>query len=323
MDFAPDTPVGRDVAGPASTAGDRQGAFAERPPRHHGRADVVAHPLRDGAADARDRLAQGAGRQRDLHLASPERGRGLRGSRRRAARRAHGRGAGPRGHQPRRDDPPDDRSGSEGPLYPACARSTERNEPRNRSASARRLTPTRRSASKCAAGRSSAWRASSAQAGRNSPARSSASTGCAAASVKMNGEPIVIRTPREAIDRGLYLVPEDRKRAGLLLDASVAQNISLPDLALLRAGFPGAHFAGARQRETAEGAPRHQSADCDGGGGDAFGRQPAEGRARQMAVDAAQSDHLRRADARHRRRRQAGDLRNHADSSRTPASPSS
>jgi ribose transport system ATP-binding protein len=48
--------------------------------------------------------------------------------------------------------------------------------------------------------------------------------------LRMNGEPIRIRTPREAIDRGIFLVPEDRKRAGLLLDLSVAGNISLPDL---------------------------------------------------------------------------------------------
>jgi ribose transport system ATP-binding protein len=39
--------------------------------------------------------------------------------------------------------------------------------------------------------------------------------------------------PREACDavaRGLFLVPEDRKVAGLLLDLPIAQNISLPDL---------------------------------------------------------------------------------------------
>jgi len=48
--------------------------------------------------------------------------------------------------------------------------------------------------------------------------------------LKLNGEPIVIRSPREAIDRGIFLVPEDRKRSGLLLDDSIAGNISLPDL---------------------------------------------------------------------------------------------
>jgi len=48
--------------------------------------------------------------------------------------------------------------------------------------------------------------------------------------LKMNGERIEIRAPREAIELGVFLVPEDRKQAGLLLDSSIAQNISLPDL---------------------------------------------------------------------------------------------
>ena len=38
------------------------------------------------------------------------------------------------------------------------------------------------------------------------------------------------RTPREAIGNGIFLVPEDRKRCGLLLDVSIAENIALPDL---------------------------------------------------------------------------------------------
>jgi len=49
--------------------------------------------------------------------------------------------------------------------------------------------------------------------------------------LRLEGEPIVVRSPREAIERGIYLVPEDRKRASLLLDLSVSENISLPDLA--------------------------------------------------------------------------------------------
>ena len=51
-----------------------------------------------------------------------------------------------------------------------------------------------------------------------------------AGSIKLNGEPILVPTPRAAIEHGIYLVPEDRKRSGLLLDFSVAANISLPDL---------------------------------------------------------------------------------------------
>jgi ribose transport system ATP-binding protein len=50
-------------------------------------------------------------------------------------------------------------------------------------------------------------------------------------SIKLDGEPIRITTPRAAIDHGIYLIPEDRKSSGLLLDVSIAQNISLPDLA--------------------------------------------------------------------------------------------
>jgi ribose transport system ATP-binding protein len=38
-------------------------------------------------------------------------------------------------------------------------------------------------------------------------------------------------TAREAIRQGVYLVPEDRKRTGLILDSSIAENIALPDLA--------------------------------------------------------------------------------------------
>ncbi|HUL65845.1 MAG TPA: sugar ABC transporter ATP-binding protein [Burkholderiaceae bacterium] len=51
-----------------------------------------------------------------------------------------------------------------------------------------------------------------------------------AGSVKVEGEGIAVGSPRAAIDRGLYFVPEDRKRDGLLLDVSVAENISLPNL---------------------------------------------------------------------------------------------
>jgi ribose transport system ATP-binding protein len=39
-----------------------------------------------------------------------------------------------------------------------------------------------------------------------------------------------VSSPRDANAKGIYLVPEDRKRDGLLLDMSLASNISLPDL---------------------------------------------------------------------------------------------
>jgi len=48
--------------------------------------------------------------------------------------------------------------------------------------------------------------------------------------VRVGGVPVAPGGVRSAIASGLYLVPEDRKRSGLLLDMSVAQNISLPNL---------------------------------------------------------------------------------------------
>jgi ribose transport system ATP-binding protein len=48
--------------------------------------------------------------------------------------------------------------------------------------------------------------------------------------VRIGGAPLQVHSPRAAIERGLYFVPEDRKRSGLLLDVSIAENISLPNL---------------------------------------------------------------------------------------------
>jgi ribose transport system ATP-binding protein len=51
-----------------------------------------------------------------------------------------------------------------------------------------------------------------------------------AGAVRLAGQALKIALPRNAIDRGIYLVPEDRKRSSLLLEFTVAENISLPDL---------------------------------------------------------------------------------------------
>jgi ribose transport system ATP-binding protein len=67
--------------------------------------------------------------------------------------------------------------------------------------------------------------------------------------VRVAGEPVRAGSPRAAIERGLYLVPEDRKRSGLLLDVSVAENISLPDL---RAYAHGMLVDAAAERENAQ-----------------------------------------------------------------------
>jgi ribose transport system ATP-binding protein len=54
------------------------------------------------------------------------------------------------------------------------------------------------------------------------PARSGAMT--------LNGRAYAPRTPSDAIEAGMFLAPEDRKRQGLVLGMSVAENTSLPGL---------------------------------------------------------------------------------------------
>jgi ribose transport system ATP-binding protein len=46
--------------------------------------------------------------------------------------------------------------------------------------------------------------------------------------MRLGGQAFLPRRTRDAIRRGLYLAPEDRKRHGLVLPMSVAQNSSLP-----------------------------------------------------------------------------------------------
>ncbi|MBX9678296.1 MAG: sugar ABC transporter ATP-binding protein [Gemmataceae bacterium] len=55
-------------------------------------------------------------------------------------------------------------------------------------------------------------------------------------SLILDGLPVNIRTPRHAIDRGIFLAPEDRRTEGLILADSVQQNISLPTLAKISHG---------------------------------------------------------------------------------------
>ncbi|HEY2407883.1 MAG TPA: sugar ABC transporter ATP-binding protein [Polyangiaceae bacterium] len=49
-------------------------------------------------------------------------------------------------------------------------------------------------------------------------------------SMTVEGRPFSPRRPRDAIRRGVYLAPEDRKRHGLVLPMSVAENTSLPSV---------------------------------------------------------------------------------------------
>ncbi|QDV21518.1 Ribose import ATP-binding protein RbsA [Gimesia panareensis] len=46
--------------------------------------------------------------------------------------------------------------------------------------------------------------------------------------IQIDGNTVRIRSPREALQQGMVLVPEDRKQQGLIVEQSVAFNISLP-----------------------------------------------------------------------------------------------
>jgi ribose transport system ATP-binding protein len=47
----------------------------------------------------------------------------------------------------------------------------------------------------------------------------------------LEGRALRIRSPQDAIREGIYLAPEDRRRAGLILEEAIRKNVSLPSLA--------------------------------------------------------------------------------------------
>ncbi len=72
--------------------------------------------------------------------------------------------------------------------------------------------------------------------------------------VRLAGRPVTIRTPRDAIDHGIFLIPEDRKRSGLVLEFSVNENISLANLMAFASGAligSGAERRNAEERKAA------------------------------------------------------------------------
>lgn len=48
--------------------------------------------------------------------------------------------------------------------------------------------------------------------------------------VCLDGQTVIIKSPSDAIGNGIYLVPEDRRGAGLTAELSVGENIALPSL---------------------------------------------------------------------------------------------
>ena len=123
--------------------------------------------------------------------------------------------------------------------------------------------------------------------------------------VLVRGKPVRLRGPRDGMRAGIVLLPEDRRHQGTVATFSVRKNMTLPTLARFRASpvlpFPSPareRASGARPRR----APRDQGARHREPDPEPLGREPAEGRARQVARLEGGDLHLRRAHPRDRRR---------------------
>jgi ribose transport system ATP-binding protein len=68
--------------------------------------------------------------------------------------------------------------------------------------------------------------------------------------LRVNGQPLHVRRPADAIAAGVYLVPEDRRVQGLVLAENIRNNLSLPSLDRLQ---KLRLVAARRERELAEG----------------------------------------------------------------------
>jgi ABC-type sugar transport system ATPase subunit len=67
--------------------------------------------------------------------------------------------------------------------------------------------------------------------------------------VRLDGQELKIRNAREAIDAGIYLVPEDRRNTGLITSMAIRENITLPGL---KHYSPGMLISRAREEEVSK-----------------------------------------------------------------------
>jgi rhamnose transport system ATP-binding protein len=118
--------------------------------------------------------------------------------------------------------------------------------------------------------------------------------------VTVVGQELPPRDPSAAMERGLALVPEDRRKQGLVIDATVSQNIT----AAIRDSLSQAwldHLEGRERRCASVGQPfGGQDAGARCGGRNAERWQSTEGRAREVAGHHTEGSDHRRADPWHR-----------------------
>ena len=124
----------------------------------------------------------------------------------------------------------------------------------------------------------------------------------------IDGKEVDIHSPKEAIANGIALITEDRKKDGLVQILSIRENATLASLKQISKN-------GVLNRRLEEEMTQKyydemniRAQNMEVLVQDAQRRQPAEGRAGEVADDQAAHTHHGRAHARHRRRRQGGDL---------------
>ena len=127
--------------------------------------------------------------------------------------------------------------------------------------------------------------------------------------ILVDGAPVRLSSPSIAAAHGIGYVPRERRTEGLVLFLSIAANVTLASLERVAARRPDrpspGEAPGAELGRQAPGArARHPGAVPQ-----PLGRQPAEGRARQVAQRALPHPDPRPSDPRPRRRRQGGGVR--------------
>ena len=125
-----------------------------------------------------------------------------------------------------------------------------------------------------------------------------------AGAVTVRGQRLRRGSPTGAMAAGVGFVPEDRRQQGLVMDMSVQQNVALASLGRLRHGRDHPGLGRARDGHRLGVPAGDQVRQAQGPGVHALRRQPAEGRAGQVAGPQARGADRGRAHPGHRRRHQ-------------------
>ena len=129
--------------------------------------------------------------------------------------------------------------------------------------------------------------------------------------VLFRGKPIDTSSVSRAVEHGIAYVTEDRKTYGLNLIDHIKHNITLANLGGVSRHGVIDDLTRTRRRQRLPRQDQHPRIQRLPDDRQSFRRQPAEGGAVEMAFRQSRGADPRRADARHRRRREIRDLHDH------------